>query len=422
MPVSERPAIARSNFTFTLPKLYPKQQEFIDDPAQYKVGCMGRRWGKSLAGGEWLTLGALVEHLPCWWVAPTYTNTREAWRTLTKFARQLNNHPDPAMHAHILKEEYLIEYPGGGYVQIWSADKPDNIRSGGCGRLLADEYAKMKEDVFTDILLPAMGDYNAKAIFISTPRGLNHFFRMYQLGEQGIDGFKSFHGTSMDNPHIDKSYWEKAKRLMTHQAFSQEIAAEFVNDALAVFRNIEACIEDNPPTEPVEGRSYVFGVDWGRAHDYTAISVWDVEAVQEVFIDRFNMVGWDIQRGRLQALAEKWHPSVIHAELNAAGEVNVEQLQTDGLPVYGFRMTNPEKERLVRGFALALERREVRLSPDKAANDELRAYGQEYREQSGLMKYGAPRGGFDDTVIARMAGFDAIGSRMGEPLILDFMD
>jgi phage terminase large subunit-like protein len=413
--------LSKSNFTFTLPKLYPSQQAFIDDPAHYKVGCMGRRWGKSLAGGEWLTLGALVERLPCWWVAPTFTNTREAWRTLTSFARQLNKHPDPKMHPHIIKEEFLIEYPGGGYVQIWSADKPDNIRGGGCGRLLADEFAKIKEDVFTDILLPAMGDYDAKAIFISTPRGLNHFYRMHQLGLAGEDRFKSFHGTSMDNPHVPASFWENARRLMSAQAFAQEIMAEFVNDALSVFRNIDACIDHAPPTEPQAGHNYAFGVDWGQAKDYTAISVWDVDEVQEVYIDRFNQIGWAIQRDRLRALFDKWQPNTIVAEENSAGTVNIEELQREGLPVYGLRMTNPEKERLVRGFGLALEKGDLRLSPDKNANEELRAYGQEFLERSQLVRYGAPRGGFDDTVIARMLAYDAIGSRMGEPLILDWM-
>ena len=45
-----------------------------------------------------------------------------------------------------------------------------------------------------------------------------------------------------------------------------------------------------------------------------------------VALDRFNQVGWALQRGRLRALCQRWRPGVIWAEANSIGAVNIEAL------------------------------------------------------------------------------------------------
>ena len=69
--------------------------------------------------------------------------------------------------------------------------------------------------------------------------------------------------------------------------------------------------------------------------------------------------------------------------------------------VIGFKLTNASKSNLVNGLALAFERGAIRILPDPVLIAELQAYEAE-RLPSGMMRYGAPSGMHDDTVMALM--------------------
>ena len=98
-----------------------------------------------------------------------------------------------------------------------------------------------------------------------------------------------------------------------------------------------------PYEAPHPEHRYVFGVDWGRSHDYTAIAVIDATLRQMVALDRFNQIGWSLQRGRLRALADFWRPRVIWAEANSFGSPNIEALIQDGLPMRSFQTSASNK-------------------------------------------------------------------------------
>ena len=67
--------------------------------------------------------------------------------------------------------------------------------------------------------------------------------------------------------------------------------------------------------------------------------------------------------------------------------------------VIGYKFTNATKANLIDALALAFERGAIRILPDPVLIGELQAYEAE-RLPSGLMRYGAPQGMHDDTVMA----------------------
>ena len=144
---------------------------------------------------------------------------------------------------------------------------------------------------------------------------------------------------------------------------------------------------------------YVAGVDWGRKQDFTVIVVIDVEAGRVVDIDRFNEIGWSIQRARLATMRDRWQPTVILAEENSIGDPNIEQLQAEGLPVTPFTTTSQSKSEVIQALVLAFERGEIGIPDDPVLVGELEAFEQ-HRLASGRYTYGAPSGMHDDTVIA----------------------
>jgi hypothetical protein len=157
------------------------------------------------------------------------------------------------------------------------------------------------------------------------------------------------------------------------------------------------------------------GVDWGKANDFTVISVMDADNGHEVALARFNQIGWGLQRGRLRELYDVWQPYIVLAESNSIGEPNIEALQAEGVPVQGFATTAVSKAPLIEALSLAIEKREIGLlssadSEGALANAELQAYTI-HQLPGGGWRYGAPNGMHDDTVISRALAWRACGMR-----------
>lgn len=401
--------------SIALPTLHPNQIKVVQSTAKYKVIAAGRRFGKSFMCAAEASFHAMVYRYPVWWVAPTYKNTIDAWKSLVKIARDIPK-------TEIFKDEMLIEFPGGGSVQVISAANPNNVRGGGLGFVIYDECAYGQEIMWTEVLAPALLERQGGAMFISTPNGYNWFFDMFKMGESKqpkFSDYEAFHFSSYDNPYLDPVAIDKLKTTMTVKQFDQEIMAVFSQDALGVFRDWNKCLTNIRPRKPAEGHFYVAGVDWGRSNDYTVVSVWDVQQKREVWLERFNDLGWEVQRNRVKAITERWGVGAIFAEENAMGEPIVEAMANEGMPVYGMRMTNQLKTAIVQAMALAIEQGEVRFLDDKEGNEEFQTFEQEILP-SGLIRYSAPGKRHDDIVIARCLAYSGIHDEIGEPVEMDW--
>lgn len=381
------------------------QQEIIDHPARFKVLACGRRFGKTDLSIYLLARGA-CEGKTMAYFAPTYKNASEVWRGLKRNLRPIISYKN--------ETERRIETHSGGVIELWSLDtsnSADNVRGRKYHGIVVDEAAMVAlPDVWHAVLRPLLTDYRGWALFPSTPKGYNWFRELYAQGlDPNLPDWACWNYPTTANPYIDAAEVEEARLTSPERYFRQEYLAEFIEDAGGVFRGVDEVSTAQPQAAEPKGR-YVFGVDWGRAHDFTVISVMDVRTKRQVHLERFNQISWELQRGRLKALADQYRPSVIYAESNSIGEVNIEALQRqDKLPVRPFQTTAHSKGPLVDGLALAIERKDVTLLDDPIQKHELKGYQME-RLPSGIFRYGAPAGGFDDTVIATALAWYGAGN------------
>ena len=124
-----------------------------------------------------------------------------------------------------------------------------------------------------------------------------------------------------------------------------------------------------------------------------------------------------MQQGRIRHMAQRWDVSMIWAEANSAGSVNIERLREMDLPVRPFQTTATSKAPLIEGLAMAIEQRELALLNDPVLLHELAMYGME-RTASGGYRYGAPSGEHDDTVIAAALAWHGVKNG---GLLIDFV-
>ena len=377
-----------------LPPLHPRQREIALDDARFKVAAAGRRFGKTRLGAAlcMMTAGAGGR---AWWVAPTYPVAQVGWRLIRRMALQIPG-------AEVRQAERIATLPNGGEIQVRSADNPDSLRGEGLDFVVMDECAFIHEDAWQEALRPALADRKGRALFISTPKGRNWFWRLWQRCIDDHD--HEWHGWQLPtaaNPYIDPTEIEAARLGLPERIFAQEFLAQFLDDAGGVFRRVMDAATAAPQGGAIGGHEYTFGVDWGRSNDFTAIAVLDVTTAELVALDRFNQIDYSLQLTRLTALYERFRPRAIVAEANSMGQPLIEQLQAAGLPVVPFTTTAASKQIAVDALALAFERGSIRIIPDPVLIAELQAYEAE-RLPSGMLRYGAPAGMHDDTVMALM--------------------
>lgn len=343
-------------------------------------------------------------------MAPSYKVAAVGWRLIRSLALQIAG-------TMVRDGDMLATFPGGGTVQVRSADNPDSLRGEGLDFVVIDECAYVAEAAWQEALRPALSDRLGRAMFISTPSGRNWFWRCYQRGLEGGE-WKSWSFPTSDNPYIAPSEIEEARGDLPERIFRQEYLAEFLEGEGTVFRNIAACL-NAPETTPAEhvGHHLVMGVDWAKQSDFTCLSVVCRDCRTEVARDRFNQIDYHVQRQRLQALAERWNVAVILAESNSIGEPIIEELQRSGLPVRGFETTATSKPPLIESLALAFEREECQWQADPVWTGELEAYERKVSPVTGRSQYSAPEGMHDDTVIARALAWEAVqrAARRWEP-------
>lgn len=382
----------------TLPRLHPGQRRVLEHRARFAVLACGRRWGKTTLEVDLAVHTALAGY-PVAWFAPHYKLLEEAWREL--------KHRLGPVAKTVSETQHRLELLTGGVIDCWTLVDEDPARGRKYKRAIIDE-ASVVRDLMTrwqKAIRPTLTDLEGDAVFGGTPKGMNAFWQLAQRGLRGDPGWSFHTAPSTDNPHLPPGEVEAARGDMTDAAFRQEYEAAFVEDGASIFRRVGAAARLGPQ-ERDPAHWYVMGVDWARHDDYTVLSVVDATAREQVFVDRFSDVNYALQTGRLRETIKRYQVAVVLAELNAMGEPLVEDLQAEGLPVRGWTASNQTKAVVVDALSLAIENGRVALLDDEAQTGELLAYTSE-RLPSGLMRYTAPEGMHDDTVIALALAWQA---------------
>jgi hypothetical protein len=389
--------------TVTLPRPHEAQHQILEEAARFNVIALGRRAGKSTLGQHQLIHTALAGK-PAGYFAPTY-------KLLADFWRELRATGEPVTRTKS-EQDHRLELVTGGVIELWSLDDPNPARGRKYARVIVDEAAMVANllDIWQLAIRPTLTDFQGDAWFLSTPRGLNDFFHLFERGQDPLEReWMAWQMPTTVNPYINPTEVDAARHELPERAFAQEFLAQFLSiEGAGVFRGVRA-VSRLQPQAPIRGHQYTMGVDWGRSEDFTVISIIDATTLEQVAIDRFTDIDFEVQTERLHEWASVYKPVQITAERNSMGGPVVERLQRGyarlldkprpALPVYGWDNTNATKAAAIEKLALAIERGELTLLEDKVQQAELLAF-ESTSTVSGMVRYAAPTGMHDDTCIA----------------------
>jgi len=283
--------------------LLPWQQEVWTDPARFKVIAAGRRTGKSRMAAWRLIVSALeADKGHVWYVAPTQQQARDImWQQLLELGNPV------IANSHVNNMQLTLI--NGSIISLKGADRPETMRGVALKFVVLDEYADIKPTVFEQILRPALADLKGHCIFIGTPKGRNHFYDIYKMGQSGkpeTKDWKSWHFTSFDNPLLDKEEIEIAKNTMSTFAYRQEFMASFEAPQSEIFKENWVVVKDKDD-EPEHG-TYYMAVDLAgfenvskqasnkkKYLDQTSIAIVKVGDDNKWWVDKVDAGRWDIK-------------------------------------------------------------------------------------------------------------------------------
>ena len=240
-------------------KLHKTQYDVAKDTHRFRIVCAGRRWGKSVLS-QLITLQWAVRNAGLYWiVSPTYRQGKQIhWRGLQHMIPQ-------KWIAKKNEVELSITLKNGSIIELKGAENPDALRGVKLKGIVIDEIASIRnwDWLWEEVLRPTLTDYVSPAIFISTPKGFNHFYTLYEKGNKGEEDYKSWRFTSYDNPYIKKEEIDHAKKEITEDTFAQEYLADFRKHTGLVYKEFQREIHVIEPFDIPEGWTIYRGFDWG---------------------------------------------------------------------------------------------------------------------------------------------------------------
>ena len=251
----------------------------INNP-KYRFVCaaLSRRQGKTYITNVIGQLVSLVPNSHILIMSPNYALSQISF----DLQRQLIKHFDLEVVRDNAKDK-VIELSNGSTIRMGSVNQVDSTVGRSYDLIIFDEAALADgKDAFNVALRPTLDKENAKAVFISTPRGRNNWFAdFYHRGYS--DEFKdwaSIRATYHENPRFSKEDIDEAKRAMSAAEFSQEYLADFnVYEGQIWNFNFEECVADLSQLDTSKMDVFA-GLDVGYK-DPTALCVigydWDEE-------------------------------------------------------------------------------------------------------------------------------------------------
>jgi len=211
-----------------------------------------------------------------------------------------------------------------------------------------DEFAfvpnHIAESFFASVYPTITSGKNTKVIMVSTPHGMNHFYRYWHDAERGRNEYVTTDVHWSEVPGRDEAWKEQTIANTSEQQFKVEFECEFlgsVNTLInpAILKNM---VYDNPITknagldiyeEPIKEHNYIITVDVARGlgNDYSAFIVFDVTQFPYKVVGKYrnNEIKPMLFPNVIFDVAKGYNNAYLLVEVNDIGDQVASILQFD---------------------------------------------------------------------------------------------
>lgn len=257
--------------------LTPAQGKIASNTSRFRVVNAGRRFGKTVLASEEIKGISLAKPSRSLYIAPTFQQARDIMWNMLK--RELLPITIKANESR-LELEVMTQTGESSFVYLRGWESVETIRGQSFDLVILDEVANMRNFWvgWDEVISPTLIDRRGGAMFISTPKGFNHFYDLYNkesgIGwEQPDPNYTSFHFTTYDNPNIPLDEIEREKLSKPEDAFAQEYLADFRKQEGLVYKEFRRDVHVYKDQEPRSPIKHIAGVDFGFTNPTAVISI-----------------------------------------------------------------------------------------------------------------------------------------------------
>lgn len=291
-----------------LPKPTHNQLNVLLSEARRIISYCGRRGGKT----HFLKYKALERAVnypnsDILYVAPTYRQAKELfWYPFKNIVP----------HEYISKKNessLKIEFINGSIVRVYGGRNYDSMRGLGLDLALVDETSDQSEELYREVLNPALADKKGSIVLAGTPKG---FDWVYDLKDN--DGWEFYSWTTLEGGLVDKEEVERAKLELDPKTFRQEYEASFENYSGIIFHAFS--------DENVIEREFKSGLPTTLTYDFN-VNPMSILVIQEdqgkhYVVKEFQLGDSNTEAATLRAveyLKENNHSGIVYVTGDSTG-------------------------------------------------------------------------------------------------------
>jgi len=215
--------------------------------------------------------------------------------------------------------------------------------------IFLDEFAfvpnHIAEAFFSSVYPTITSGKSTKVIMVSTPHGMNHFYRYWHDAQRGKNEYTATEVHWSEVPGRDAAWKAQTIANTSEQQFKVEFECEFLGsvDTLISVAKLRNLVFDDPIQnngkglvvyeEPKKDRDYIITVDTARGidHDYSAFVIFDISEFPYKTVARYknNEIKPMLFPNIILEMANAYNQAYVLVEVNDIGEQVATILQYD---------------------------------------------------------------------------------------------
>lgn len=337
--------------------LSAKQQEIADCTTRFRVVLAGRRGGKTFLAMREACRFASKPNSVVWMLS----NSRQQIKSLVwnKLKKKLN-----ALRwvAGTNESELSITLKNGSMICLKSAEQGDNLRGESLDAVLIDEFCDIDlEEIWHQIIRPALSDKRGHALFTGTPKAGNQAARDLYDNYLTKKNWASFSYTTADGGFVDEDEIEQARQDLSPKVFSQEYLANWENFAGIIFGDFGAH-NIVPVRKPTATEPVFIGMDFNVTPCSAVIgrqTKTGIEIYDEIYLENSNtteMIDEIKNRYPTNPITVFPDPAGVQRKTSAGGNTDIRLLEMAGFATRYHRQHPLVRDRINSGNSLFFKR------------------------------------------------------------------
>jgi len=328
-------------------KTYEFQEKLINNfhNNRFNICKMPRQTGKSTTCVSYLLHYAIFnDSVNIGILANKATTAREL---LGRLATAYENLPKWMQQGILVWNKGNIELENGSKI-LAASTSASAVRGMSFNILFLDEFAFVPNHIadafFASVYPTITSGKSTKVIIVSTPHGMNHFYRMWHDAEKGKNEYIPTDVHWSEVPGRDEVWKEQTIKNTSEQQFKIEFECEFLGsvDTLIAPSKLKTLVYDNPikqsagldvHEEPKSDHDYVVTVDVARGvgEDYSAFVVADITTFPHRIVAKYrnNTIKPMLFPNIIWEIAKSYNSAFILCEVNDIGDQIASILQYD---------------------------------------------------------------------------------------------